>query len=114
MTIYVDDFHTLKASAVQLDNGRVARLAHMIGTDTAELHAFARKIGLGDTLYRDGIWWVPIEEQRKAVLLGAVAVPFQELAAMVALRHLGEDMEPHETAPGRRQAIVRQVLNAGL
>lgn len=111
MTIYIDDFHTSRASLAPspLDPRRSVPLANMIGTDAAELHAFAAKIGVGDAYYQESgrIYRVPVEEQRKAVLLGATAITFRQLAAMVALFHLGYDMEPAGTAPERRDAIVR-------
>lgn len=104
MTIYIDDAFASDPFVKRVEHNR---LAAMIGTDVEELHRFARKIGLTEMQFDDGRYHVPTAERRKAVLLGAVEVPVRTMGAMIALRCLGEDIEPALNAPTRRNAIVR-------
>lgn len=112
MTIYVDDFHTLPASRIEdpANKFRVINASHMIGTDAAELHAFAMKLGIGTAYFQESgrLYRLPIEERRKAELLGATCVSFRTLAAMLALYHCGYDMEPADTASARRDELVQE------
>lgn len=111
MTIYIDDFHTLPASRITdpANKFRVINASHMIGTDAAELHTFAMKLGVGTAYFQESgrLYRLPIEERRKAELLGAACVSFRTLAAMLALYHLGYDMEPAGTASMRRDELVQ-------
>ena len=110
MTIYVDDFSEIRASRdLAAGHGLSCRVSLMIGTDPDELHRFAAKIGALRHWYQDRSHYyvLPVPEASKAELLGAVLVRAVQLSAMISLRHLGEDMEPHYTAPARLASIAR-------
>lgn len=107
MTIYVDDFYKLEASV-----NRSVRLSHMFATTNVELEKFARTLGLMPTWKCEGVYRVSMQNRKRAVLMGAIEVTFQELAAMKALHHMGYDMEPVETARQRRSDYARQVWDA--
>lgn len=107
MTIFVDDFYKVDASL----QGKY-RMSYMIGDDPAELDRFAKKLGMWEHWYKGtrpyGYYRASMENRHKAILLGATEVGYQTLSAMVALRYLGYDMEPVETACQRRNALSKE------
>lgn len=101
MTIYVDDFHTTRASLVD-----GVPMSNMIATEPYELHKFGRKIGA--TPIASDRYLVDLDAFSRAVLLGAILVDYQTLAAMYSLHLLGENMEPAATARARRRRLAIQ------
>jgi hypothetical protein len=84
VTVYVDDFR------VPARVGRLgARWSHLTADTTAELHAFAARLGLRRSWFQDvagGRWHYDVTEskRRAAVRLGAVEVPWRELGRVWA------------------------------
>ena len=108
MTIYVDDFHTVAASRDK--GGRL--LCYMISNDPVELGRFSRLIRAGYVRWDRGLARLDTIARDTALKLGAVPIPWSQCAAMIALKHMGEDMGEPETAPARRAYAAWQRWNA--
>lgn len=70
MTVYVDD-----------SRNRFGRMimCHMLGTDEAELHAFAAMIGCRREWFQGDHYDVPLFRRARAVAFGAVEVTKREM-----------------------------------
>jgi hypothetical protein len=104
VTVYVDNFHAIGASQ---EYGR--RWSYMIADSQAELDHFARLIRVGLQLSEGDRVRLDPDARHAAVLFGAVEVSYQQLAAMIALRCMGEDIGDPVTACWRRNSISRVV-----
>jgi hypothetical protein len=97
VTVYVDDMYTVPMGRF----GRM-KMSHMIGTDDAELHAMAAKIGVARKWYQGDHYDVAMVARAKAVFYGAVEISMRSLSAMAMNRREGLPMGDPATAMDER------------
>lgn len=103
MTVYVDNIR-IPAKVARFD----ARWSHLIADTQEELHAFAARLGLRRSYFQDPTvngkpkappgtlaaenWHYDVTESKRqaAIRLGAVAVDFMELPAIIEARWIAQ------------------------
>lgn len=104
MTVYVDDMYRYP-----MGRYRGMKMSHMIGTDEAELHAMAVKLGVR-RWYQGNHYDISLAKRAQAVALGAVEITLRQCGIMVANRDAGYPMGTPETCEeiaARRRAAGR-------
>ena len=74
MTVYVDDMRAKFRRYV---------MCHMIGTDEAELHAIADRIGVARKWYQADHYDIAVSKRKLAVAAGAVEITWRQCGFMV-------------------------------
>lgn len=85
MTVYVDDTYKLALGLF-----RRMKMSHMIADTTAELHEFAKRLGLKRSWFQRDHYDVSMSVRTRAIALGAKEITFRECGLMTINRRRGE------------------------
>ena len=101
MTVYVDDMET---------EFRGMRMCHMIGSDEAELHSMAERIGMRREWFQRGDHYdVPQHRKAQAVAAGAVEITRRQAALMIRMARLTGSMgTPEEAEAWHRRRVAEK------
>lgn len=89
MTVYVDDMRAPFRRMI---------MCHMIGSDEAELHAMAQRIGVARKWYQGDHYDICLEMRAKAVALGAIEITLRQCSAMNMRRRITGKLGPSRDA----------------